>query len=449
MTAARERFHKPSLRSHRMSHRASHRKATEDAEVIVVGAGPAGSTAATYLARSGLDVLLLEKSTFPREKVCGDGLTPRGVKQLIDLGVDTRAEAGWLHNRGLRVVGGGVTLELDWPDLATFPPYGVVRTRMDFDELLARTAQRAGARLLEHTNVTAAVTDERSGRVVGVTAKVGPERTPVTYRAPVILACDGVSARLALSIGLEKIESRPMGVAVRRYYASPRSKDDYLESHLELWDRSDPADPRLLPGYGWIFGMGDGTANVGLGILSTSKAFGKTDYRALLRSWLDGTPEEWGFREHNAAGKIGGAALPMGFNRTPHYARGMLLVGDAGGMVNPFNGEGIGYAMESAKLAAECVVQALARPEGPSRERALAGYPVAMRQALGSYYRLGNIFSRLIGNPVVMRTATKYGLPRTSLMRLVLKLLAGLYDPKDGDAFDRMITAATRMAPSV
>jgi menaquinone-9 beta-reductase len=431
-----------------MSQRVSHRKATEDAEVIVVGAGPAGSTAATYLARSGLDVLLLEKSGFPREKVCGDGLTPRGVKQLIDLGVDTREEAGWLHNKGLRVVGGGVTLELDWPDLATFPPYGVVRTRLDFDEMLARTAQLAGARLLEQTTVTGAVTDERTGRVEGVSARVGPERTPVTYRAPVVLACDGVSARLALSVGLDKIESRPMGVAVRRYYASPRSKDDYLESHLELWDRSNPDEPRLLPGYGWIFGMGDGTANVGLGILSTSKAFGRTDYRALLRSWLDGTPEEWGFREHNATGRVGGAALPMGFNRTPHYSRGLLLVGDAGGMVNPFNGEGIGYAMESAKLAAECVVQALARPEGPSRERALSGYPLALRQALGSYFRLGNVFSRLIGNPLVMRTATKYGLPRTTLMKLVLKLLAGLYDPKDGDAFDRMITAATRIAPS-
>jgi len=426
----------------------SRRKPAEDAEVIVVGAGPAGSTAATYLARAGLDVLLLEKSEFPREKVCGDGLTPRGVKQLIDLGIDTRQEAGWLHNRGLRVVGGGVTLELDWPDLATFPPYGVVRTRQDFDELLARTAQRAGARLLEKTTVTGAITDERDGRVVGVTAKVGPDRTPVSYRAPIVLGCDGVSARLALSVGIEKRDSRPMGVAVRRYYASPRSKDDYLESHLELWDRSDPAEPKLLPGYGWIFGMGDGTVNVGLGILSTSKAFGTTDYRALMRSWLDGTPEEWGFREENALGKMGSAALPMGFNRTPHYAKGLLLVGDAGGMVNPFNGEGIGYAMESAKLAAECVVQALARAEGPARERALAGYPLALKQALGSYYRLGNIFSRLIGNPLVMRTATKYGLPRATLMKLVLKLLAGLYDPKDGDAFDRMITAATRLAPS-
>jgi geranylgeranyl reductase family protein len=420
----------------------SRRQAGEDAEVIVVGAGPAGSTAATYLARAGLDVLLLEKSSFPREKVCGDGLTPRGVKQLIDLGIDTREEAGWLHNKGLRVVGGGVTLELDWPDLATFPPYGVVRPRQDFDDMLAKTATQAGARLHENTTVTGAITER--GRVVGVTAKVGPEKTEVSFRAPLVLACDGVSARLALSVGIDKRDDRPMGVAVRRYYASPRTKDDYLESHLELWSN----DGQLLPGYGWIFGMGDGSVNVGLGILSTSKAYGTTDYRALLKSWLDGTPEEWGFREENAISKIGGAALPMGFNRKPHYRDGLLLVGDAGGMVNPFNGEGIGYAMESARIAAETVIQALARPAGLSREHALASYPVRIEQALGSYYRLGNIFSKLIGNPAIMRTATKYGMPRKTLMRLVLKLLAGLYDPKDGDAMDRIITAATKLAPS-
>src|ERR1044071_4513149 len=160
----------------------SRRQAGEDAEVIVVGAGPAGSTAATYLARAGLDVLLLEKSSFPREKVCGDGLTPRGVKQLIDLGIDTREEAGWLHNRGLRVVGGGVRLELDWPELATFPPYGVVRPRQDFDEMLAKTAVQAGARLHEQTSVSGAVVE--NGRVVGVSAKRGPGKEPVEFRAP-------------------------------------------------------------------------------------------------------------------------------------------------------------------------------------------------------------------------------------------------------------------------
>jgi menaquinone-9 beta-reductase len=430
-----------------MTSATSRRRPEDDAEVIVVGAGPAGSTAATYLARSGLDVLLLEKSVFPREKVCGDGITPRGVKQLIDLGIDTREEAGWLHNRGLRVVGGGVNLELDWPALADFPPYGVVRPRNDFDDLLARAAQQAGARLLQQTTVTSAIIDERTGRIVGVEAKAGPDRELVSYRAPLVVACDGVSARLALSVGIDKREDRPMGVAVRRYYTSPRTKDDFLESHLELWDRSGP-EPQLLPGYGWIFGMGDGTSNVGLGILSTSGAYGKTDYRKLLRSWLDGTPEEWGFREENATGKIGGAALPMGFNRTPHYRNGLLLVGDAGGMVNPFNGEGIAYAMQSARLAAECVVHAMARPTGFSREQALRRYPSAVQQELGGYFRLGNIFSKLIGNPTVMRMAARHGLPRPLLMRFVLKLLANLYDEKGGDTMDRVINATTRLTPS-
>ena len=136
-------------------------------------------------------------------------------------------------------------------------------------------------------------------------------------------------------MGLRKRDDRPLGVAVRTYYKTPRHDDDYLESWLDLWDGD-----RLLPGYGWIFGMGDGTSNVGLGLLNTSAAFGHTDYHALLRKWLAGMPAEWGYTEENRTQPIRGAALPMGFNRTPHYHRGLLLVGDAGGHGEPVQRRG-------------------------------------------------------------------------------------------------------------
>ncbi|MBM7077840.1 MULTISPECIES: geranylgeranyl reductase family protein [Micromonospora] len=418
-----------------------------DADVIVVGAGPGGSATAYHLARHGVRVLLLEKTEFPREKVCGDGLTPRATRQLIRMGVDTSPEAGWLHNKGLRVIGGGVRLELDWPDLASFPNYGLVRTRLDFDDLLAQRAVSAGAELRTNVNVIGPVLDG-DDRVVGVTAEVGPDREPATFHAPLVVAADGVSGRFPLALGLAKREDRPIGVAVRRYYRSPaKHDDDYLESWLEL--RSKDSDA-LLPGYGWIFGLGDGRVNVGLGVLNSSSAFGKTNYRRLLTDWLANTPADWGMTdEANADGPILGAALPMGFNRVPHYTRGVLLVGDSGGMVNPFNGEGIAYAMESGELAAEVIVQALARPAGPERERALTAYPQELKARFGGYYRLGGIFVKLIGRPEVMRMATKHGMPHPMLMRFVLKLLANLTDPRGGDAMDRVINAMTKAAPAV
>src|SRR3954452_24725704 len=140
-----------------------------DADAVVVGAGPAGSSAAYWLASAGLDVLLLEKAAFPREKVCGDGLTPRGTRALVDMGIDVSEQAGWLHNRGLRVVGGGLRLHMDWPDLTSFPPFGLVRPRADLDSLLADRAVQAGAVLHERTSVTEPVFD-RAGRVAGVAA---------------------------------------------------------------------------------------------------------------------------------------------------------------------------------------------------------------------------------------------------------------------------------------
>ncbi len=389
-------------------------------------------------------MLVLEKATFPREKVCGDGLTPRGVKALVRMGVPISEQDGWVRNKGLRVIGGGVRLELPWPELSSYPGYGLVRSRRDFDETLARTAQQAGARLLEGVTVTGPVLDD-GGRIIGVQARATgqPDDIERQYRARVVVAADGNSSRLSLAMGLGKRDDRPLGVAVRTYYTSPRHEDDYLESWLDLWDGD-----RLLPGYGWIFGMGDGTSNVGLGMLNTSASFKNVDYRDLLRRWLAGMPAEWGYTEENRTEPVRGAALPMGFNRTPHYTRGLLLAGDAGGMVNPFNGEGIAYAMESGEMAAQVIAQALARPDRAGTEQMLHGYPQALKDAYGGYYTLGRKFVRAIGDPRVMQFATRHGMPHPALMRFIMKLLANLTEVRGGDAADRVINALSKMTPA-
>ena len=420
-------------------------KVENDADVIVVGAGPAGATTAYYLAQAGLDVLLLEKSAFPRDKVCGDGLTPRAVKQLTAMGITFEGE-GWIKNHGLRIIGAGTRLELPWPELVEYPSFGLVRTRYDFDQILADRAVLAGAQVMWRTNVTGPVIDERTNRIVGVHAK-DPDREPVTYRAPLVVAADGNSSRLSVAMGVRKRDDRPMGVAVCTYFESPRHDDDHLESWLELWDRSGDKDV-LLPGYGWVFGVGDGTSNVGLGVLNSTASFQDVDYRKLLRRWTESMPAEWGFTEENRRGSIRGAALPMAFNRVPHYSRGLVLVGDSGGMVNPFNGEGIAYAMEAGQMAADVIVQAHGRTTQQTRERVLLRYPDMVSEAYGGYYTLGRHFVKLIGQPEFMKYATRYGLRQRTLMKFVLKMLANLTEPRRGDAMDRIINGLTKITPT-
>jgi menaquinone-9 beta-reductase len=419
--------------------------ATDTADVIVVGAGPAGSATAFYLATAGLDVLVLEKSHFPREKVCGDGLAPRAVRALTGMGVPLGQSDGWVRSKGLRIIGGGGRIELNWPELSSFPGYSLVRSRLDFDQILARHAEKAGARLLQGVNVTGPLRDGRTGRVIGVTAQQteNGEKLERNARGRVVVAADGNSSRLSVALGLRKRDDRPLGVAVRSYYTSPRHDDDYLEAWLDLWDGE-----KLLPGYGWIFGMGDGTSNVGLGLLNTSEAFGNIDYRSLLRRWLAGMPAEWGLTEENRTQPVRGAALPMGFNRTPHYTDGVLLVGDAGGMVNPFNGEGIGYALEAGEIAARTIVQALARPTAAGAEAVLRTYPRQLKDAWGGYYTLGRTFVHMIGHPAFMRFATRHGVKRPYIMRFTMKLLGNLTETRGGDAVDRVLNTVSKMTPA-
>jgi menaquinone-9 beta-reductase len=406
-----------------------------DTDVLVVGAGPGGSAAAYHLARHGVEVLAVDKASFPREKVCGDGLTPRGVRAIQNMGIDATAP-GFVRIDGLRVYGPTVQLNLPWPRLESMPDYGVVRTRHDLDHLLVQRAQKAGALVWEGTEIEGPLVED--GWVVGARVR-REDGSPGHVRARYVIACDGASSRFAGKAGVTRDAGRPLGVAARRYYRTPRPQQRYFESWFDIWEKD-----VILPGYGWIFPVGEDVVNVGAGLLNTTSHFKEISPRRMLDLFVGSLPGDWELTEERAAGPVLSGPLPMGMNRRPLALPGMLVVGDAGGVINPFTGEGIAYAIESAELAAELVHDALSS----DRPAVAHAYPVALRQRYGRYFTLGRVFARAIGNATVMRASVYHAFPRERLMLFALRMLANLTDGRWGDLDDRLMDLVVRMAPS-
>jgi len=379
---------------------------------------------------------MVDKAVFPREKVCGDGLTPRGVRAIQRMGIDP-TEPGFTRVDGLRTYGvDGVVIDLRWPRLKDFPPLGVVRTRFDFDNLLAERAVKAGARFDQGTEARRPVMD---GTWVGG-ARVQREGHEEEVKARFVVAADGASSRFAAHAGVRRDDGRPMGIAARRYYRIPRPQEPVLEAFVNL--RDEPTGG-VMAGYGWIFPLGDGVVNVGAGLLNTFKRFKEMSARKLMDVFVADLPPEWGITEENATGPVLSGPIPMGMNRRPLAVPGMLVVGDAGGLTNPFNGEGIAYAMETGELAAELIADALAK----NRPALAHLYPVLLKERYARYYLIGRQWVRMIGHPRFMHFAVRHGFPRTALMRFALTFMANLTDGRDGSAQDRLMHALVSLAP--
>ena len=399
-------------------------------QVLVVGGGPGGASAAYWLARNGVDVHLVEKKRYPREKACGDGLTPRAIKQLLDMGFDF--DGLGLHRvEGLRAHVGERKLEMAWPDHSEYPDWGATMRRADLDGTVAGLAEAQGARIEQGTTAMPLLEDDA---VTGVTLTSDDGTERIVHPEYVVIA-DGSNSRFGRGVGASRRRDYPYGMAVRGYWESPNSDDRMIESQLDIRD----AEGRSMPGYGWVFPLGDGEINVGAGLVSTFKGWKDINTSKILDAYAHSLPEHWKITEETNHTRPIGGKLPMALSVGPKVGRNWLLIGDASGAINPFNGEGIDYAYETGRMASGYLSDALA-----GNPAALDGYDAELEATYGDYHRVARVFVKVIGNPSVMKTLTTVGIRNRSLMEWTLKVMANLLDPDEKKMTERIYYAIER-----
>ena len=391
--------------------------AREQTDVLVVGAGPAGSATAAWLARHGVEVLLTDAAVFPRDKTCGDGLTPRAIGELERLGL-----GDWLRahsvNHGLRAHGFGQTLLLPWPG-GTLPDWGSAVARTELDDHLRTAAIKAGARAID--GVRAVDVRRDGGRVSTVVFSRGEETLEVDCRRLVV--ADGVRSPLGKLLGREWHRDTVYGVAGRSYVTSTMSDDPWISSHLEL--RGEQGE--VLSGYGWIFPLGTGEVNLGVGTLATAKRPADLKIRALMSSYADLQRQPFGLGDELRGPTS--ALLPMGGAVSGVAGPNWALVGDAAACVNPLNGEGIDYGLEGGRLVAELIAE--------DADLATA-WPALLTEHYGESFSIARRLAGLVTVPRLLATLGPAGMRSDWLMTLALRWMGNLVTEDDRDRAARV-----------
>ena len=385
----------------------------------MIGAGPAGAATAIWAARGGARVTVFEKASPGRDKVCGDGLTPRAVAALGELGIDL---AGAHRIDGLRMIAGNTRRELLWPANNRFGPHGAVWPRRALDRHLVEAAEEAGAEILWETEVMPALADD--GTVVGVEDVGGGERWP----ADLVVLATGAPGAAARMLGAERVDSEPFGLAIRTYAPSPRHADRHLEACLTLRG----AGGGWVPGYGWMFPAGDGTVNIGAGSMSTMKGFRNLNLNRLLDDYRDLVAAEWELGDYLERPRAW--RLPMSAAR--RHGPGWAAVGDAAGLINPMNGEGIDYGLESGMLLADLFLEDPAAAPG--------AYDRIIGERFDGFLRTGRRFSFLIGHPWILRNGLRLAVGTQAVANITLQVMGNLIDGNTPGVASRVLSVADR-----
>ncbi|HZY64603.1 MAG TPA: NAD(P)/FAD-dependent oxidoreductase [Rubrobacteraceae bacterium] len=361
-------------------------------DLIVVGAGPGGASTAYYGTRAGLDVLLLDRQEFPRDKPCGDGLMPHAASEVTLMGL-----GDWLddppHGKfsGFTIYTRTALLRQEVPP-TLHGPHGYVVKREETDAKLLGRATAAGAEFRSGVRATELLRSA-AGAVTGVEASENGEQ--LRFEAPLVVAADGVGGFAASGM-----KAHQNAVARRQYF---KGVDGPNKEHLHIFMTEDLN--KSGAGYGWVFYFGDGSANVGAGV--STKSLDRTGRN--LKDYFDRFLEEpeiarW-LRQAEPEGPPKSWSLKMGMWGAKRYAQGLLMVGDAGSMIHPISGEGVGYALESGRLAASWVHEAHARRYFSAS--LLSGYERQLKRQRAKEHLSGHALVNLVPNLELMEPLFK------------------------------------------
>ncbi len=366
---------------------------TLTSDVLIVGAGPAGTAAAIEAVRSGLSALVVDKATFPRPKCCGDGLTTSALRHLEELGFEPNSLPSWKQIERFTLSSpGGRQRSYPLPQVGGL--YAAVARRSELDAELVSLARRAGAQVLENTAVVDVVQPSDDLGDSQVTATVQQGDVTMTIRSTFLIAADGMWSTIRKLTSTQSAGYRGDWHAFRQYYVDVEGP---AADGLMVWFEED-----LLPGYFWSFPLGDGAVNVGFGII---RGEGGKQVQRMKTLWPellkresignalgpDARPEE----AHRAW------PIPARLGHLPLSDGRIIFVGDAAAATDPMSGEGIGQALETGRLAVSSIVQA--GPNQPSSVRDV--YETHLRRTMIADHRLAGLLSRLLGNPTVAEAA--------------------------------------------